>query len=43
VEINSTWKKEIIMKRRTIAKTFTNAAVTAIALGVAQAAKAEQP
>ena len=33
--------QEIIMKRSTIAKTFTIAAVTALALGIAPAAKAD--
>ncbi len=33
--------KEMIMKRSTIAKTFTIAAVTALALGVAPTAKAD--
>jgi len=33
--------KEMIMKRSTIAKTFTIAAVTALALGIAPAAKAQ--
>lgn len=33
--------KELIMKRNTIAKTFAIAAVTALALGVAPTAKAE--